>query len=254
MKRAHFGSIICVTLVLFLLSGISTLGIAGVETLKIEISDVVSVADAIKIRRLLSPWADAKDITFHKPVDKKGRERHFSTVVEVKPRQGVSEYSHTNTFDVYDIMRQLKDSRYRGRHGVGQVRILKTSATVRGKMFSHPGFTRSSIREIPAWARWRPHTSEILHALTTENEGQNFVFKPSPEYDQLRMDATTINNEVEVQVDVVGFDGPYPILRVRDYKVGFRVKKQNTPQEKNAEKPTEEEKPKPKYDYIEQDR
>ena len=86
-----------------------------------------------QIRRLLEPWAEPDDITFSTPVDKHGRTRHFTTVVEVKPRQGVSKYSETHTFDVYDIVRQLNDSRFRGRHGLGNARVLKTDATIPGR-------------------------------------------------------------------------------------------------------------------------
>lgn len=255
MRRAHFSSIIWVTIFLFLLSGFNTQSIAELQTLKIEITDVVSNADAIKIRRLLSPWADAKDITFHTPVDKNGRTRHFTTVVEVKPRKGDTKYNRTHTFDAYDIMRQLQDTRYRGRHGLGQVRILKTDATITGRMFSHPGFTRSSIRDIPGWARWRPQTSEVRQALDAGNGGQKFVFKPSSEFDDLRIDATRNNSEVEVQGKIVGFDGPYPIVKVHSYKFGPRVNQRNAPQppeQMEGENPNQRENP--RYDYIERDR
>lgn len=255
MKRAHFRSPICMALFLFLLTGISTQSVAELETLKIEITDVVSNADAMKLRRLLSPWAEAKDITFHTPVDKNGRKRLFSTVVKIKPRKGISKYSETHAFDVYDIMRQLKDSRYRGRHGLGQVRLLKTEATIRGTMFAHFGLTRSSIRDIPRRAQWRPQNSEIHHALNAGNGNQKFVFKSSPEFDQLRNDAAKGNSDVEVQGEIVGFDGPYPIVKVKSYKTGFRADGKNTKPEtkpKEGENPTEQQKP--KYDYIERDR
>ena len=255
MKRAYFSSVICVTMFLFLLSGISTQSIAELQTLKIEITDVVSHADAIQIRRLLTPWADAKDVTFHTPVDKNGKKRLFTTVVEVKPRQGVSKYSRTHTFDAYDIMRQLRDTRYRGRHGLGQVRLLKTEATITGTLFAHPGWSRGNLRDVPGWARWRPHTSEIHHALNAGNNGQKFVFKTSPEFDQLRIDTTKGNNEVEVQGEIIGFDGPYPIVKVHTYKLGPRVNRGNTPAEQHpmeGANPAQE--AKPRYDYIEQDR
>jgi hypothetical protein len=240
---------------LFLISSISTQSVAELQTLKIEISDVVSHADAIKIRRLLTPWADAKDITFHTPVDKNGRKRLFTTVVEVKPRQGDTKYNRTHTFDVYDIMRQLKDTRYRGRHGLGQVRILKTEAKITGRMFAHSGFTRSSIRDIPGWARWRPQTSEVRQALDAGNGGQKFVFKPSQEFDDLRIDAAKNNNEVEVQGKIVGFDGPYPIVKVSSYKFGPRVNRRNAPQPtEQTEGENSNQKENPRYDYIERDR
>lgn len=255
MKSKYFSGIFRITLLMFLICGMSTLSVAELKSLKIEITDVISVADAIRIRHLLTPWAEPKDVTFHTPIDKNGKKRLFSTVVEVKPRQGVSKYSETHHFDVYDIMRQLKDSRYRGRHGLGQVHLLKTEATIKGRLFSYPAFSRSSIRNIPGWARLRPHTSELFHALTTGPDDQKFVFTGSPEYDQLRIDAAQKNQEVEVQGRVVGFDGPYPILRVTDYKIGNRTfSSSNNPkaETKKIEQPSKESKP--KYDYIEQDR
>ena len=254
MKRIFFNNALYVILILFLLGGIGTLSVAELRSLKIEISDYVSLADAIKIRRLLEPWAEAKNITFHSPVDKNGKERLFSTVVEIIPRRGISKYSETHAFDVYDIMHQLKDSRYRGRHGLGQVRLLKTEATVRGTMFAYPAFTRSSIRDIPGWARWRPHISEIHHAIRTSEDDQKFVFSASPEYDQLRNDVAQNNRPVEVQGKVVGFDGACPILKIQTYKLGVPTNRRNTtqPAQEKGNNPVDEKKP--KYDYIEDDR
>ena len=241
MKRAHFYCLTFVVVLLFV--GISMVSMAEVAVLKIEISDVVSNADARQIRRLLEPWADAKDINFEIPVDKKGRKRIFSTLVKIKPRQGVSEYSETHTFDVYDIMRQLNDSRFRGRHGIGFSRVLKTEAKIRGELFAHPGFARSYLRNVPAWRRWRPDTSNIHHAMTAGNEEQKFVFSTNPEFDQLRIDAANNDKPVQVQGEIIGFDGPYPIVSVRKYDVGYHLK------EKASEKKTEG---KPTYDYLEE--
>lgn len=240
MKQAHFYCLTFVVVLLFV--GISMVSMAEVATLKIEISDVVSNANARQIRRLLKPWADSEDITFSTPVDKNGRKRLFTTVVEVKPRQGVSEYSETHTFDVYDIMRQLNDSRYRGRHGIGNSRVLKTEATIRGDLFAHPGFARSYLRSVPAWRRWRPDTSNIHHAMTAGSEEQKFVFSANPEFDQLRIDAANNNKPVEVKGVIAGFDGPYPIVSVKKYEVGYHLKK---------DAPEGETKGKPTYDYLE---
>ena len=243
MKRTHFYLLTFLVVILFV--GISMVSMAeDAVVLKIEISDVVSNADARQIRRLLKPWADPKDVTFSTPVDKNGRKRHFTTVVEIKPRQGVTEYSETHTFDVYNIMRQLNDSRFRGRHGLGGARVLKTHATIRGNMFAHPGFARSYIRNVPSWRRWRPETSNIQHAMVTGNQGQNFVFDASPEFDQLRTDAGTTGKPVEVQGIVAGFDGPYPIISVQKHEVGYHLKN-------NAPETEEETNGKPTYDYLE---
>lgn len=245
MKSAHF--YLLTFLVIALLVGISMVSMAEeAVVLKIEISDVVNNADARQIRRLLEPWADPEDITFSTPVDKHGRTRHFTTVVEIKPRQGVSKYSETHTFDVYNITRQLNDSRFRGRHGLGNARVLKTDVTIRGNLFAHPGFARSYIRNVPSWRRWRPETSNIQHAMTTRNQGQNFVFDASPEFDQMRTDVGNNGKPVEVQGVVAGFDGVYPIISVKKYTVGYPLKNKGSKPDEGAE--TEK---KPTYDYLE---
>ena len=242
MKRTHFYWLTFLVVLLFV--GISMVSMAEEPVvLRIEISDVVSNADEWQIRRLLKPWADSEDITFSTPIDKHGRKRLFTTVVEVKPRHGVNEYSETHTFDVYDIMRQLNDSRFRGRHGLGSARVLKTEATIRGDLFAHPGFARSYIRNVPSWRRWRPETSNLMHALTTGNQGQNFVFDANPEFDQMRTNVGNSGKPIEVQGVVTGFDGPYPIISVRKSEVGYHLRNNASEEEESQEKPT--------YDYLE---
>jgi hypothetical protein len=240
MKRAHFYCLTFVVVLLFV--GISMVSMAEVAVLRVEISGVVSNADARQIRRLLEPWAAPEDITFHTPVDKHGRKRLFTTLVKIKPRQGVSEYSETHTFDVYNIMRQLNDSRFRGRHGIGNSRVLKTEATVRGDLFAHPGFARSYLRNVPSWRRWRPDTSNIHHAMTAGSEEQKFVFSANPEFDQLRIDAANNNKPVQIEGVITGFDGPYPIMSVRKYEIGYHLKTKAAEAE-TARQPT--------YDYLE---
>ena len=240
MKRAHFYCLTFVVVLLFV--GISMVSMAEVAVLRVEISGVVSNADARQIRRLLEPWAAPEDITFHTPVDKHGRKRLFTTLVKIKPRQGVSEYSETHTFDVYNIMRQLNDSRFRGRHGIGGSRVLKTEATVRGDLFAHPGFARSYLRNVPSWRRWRPDTSNIHHAMTAGSEEQKFVFSANPEFDQLRIDAADNNKPVQIEGVITGFDGPYPIMSVRKYEIGYHLKTK-APEAETARQPT--------YDYLE---
>ena len=240
MKRAHFYCLTFVVVLLFV--GISMVSMAEVAVLRVEISGVVSNADARQIRRLLEPWAAPEDITFHTPVDKHGRKRLFTTLVKIKPRQGVSEYSETHTFDVYNIMRQLNDSRFRGRHGIGNSRVLKTEATVRGDLFAHPGFARSYLRNVPSWRRWRPDTSNIHHAMTAGSEEQKFVFSANPEFDQLRIDAADNNKPVQIEGVITGFDGPYPIMSVRKYEIGYHLKTKASEAE-TARQPT--------YDYLE---
>jgi hypothetical protein len=240
MKRTHFYTLTFVVVLLFV--GIGVVSMAEVAVLEIEISGVVTNTDARKIRRLLEPWADPEDVNFEIPLDKNGRKRIFSTLVKIKPRQGPSEYSETHTFDVYDIIRQLNDTRFRGRHGLGFSRVLKSEATIRGDLFAHPGFARSYLRNVPAWRRWRPDTSNIHHAMTAGNEEQKFVFSTNPEFDQLRIDAANNDKPVEVHGEITGFDGPYPIVSVRKYEVGYHI---------NNEKSERETGGKPTYDYLE---
>ena len=241
MKRTHF---YCLTvLVVLLFVGISMVSMAEVAVLKVEISDVVSNSDARQIRRLLKPWANPEDVTFEIPVDEHGRKRLFTTLVTVKPRQGVSEYSETHTFDVYDIIRQLNDSRFRGRHGLGQARVLKTEATVRGDLFAHPGFARSYLRNVPSWRRWRPDTSHLQHAMTAGNPEQKFVFSANPEFDQLRMDAANSDKPIQVEGVIAGFDGPYPIMAIQRYEIGYHLKN-------NGSGAEEETTSRPLYDYL----
>ena len=257
MRLIDSTRIFCAILMLLLVVGFSTVSMAELKTLRIEITDVISGSDAIKLKRLLSPWVDAKDVTFSTPVDKNGKKRLFTTVVELKPRSGDSKWTESHAFDVYDIMRQLKDSRYRGRHGISQVRLLKAEATVRGSMFAHPAYGRSNIRDVPAWARWRPHTSEIHHAFRATKDGQNFVFMHSPEFDQLRNDLANSNKEIEMEGKIVGFDGPYPIMHVQSYKLVPRVNRNKSPKRSipmGVEEPAEKSNSQPKYDYFEYDR
>ena len=112
---------------------------------------------------------------------------------------GSSKYSETHTFDVYDIMRQLNDSRFRGRHGIGHSRVINTEATIRGDLFAHsrlcPELSPKPFRQ---WRRWRPDTSNIHHAMTAGHEEQKFVFSANPKFDQLRID--TANNDKPVEV------------------------------------------------------
>lgn len=252
MRSINSTRIFCAILILSLVVGFSTVSMAELKTLKIEIADVISGTDAIKLKRLLSPWVDAKDITFSTPVDKNGRKRLFTTVVELKPRSGDSKYSESHAFDVYDIMRQLKDSRYRGRHGISQVCLPKTEATVRGTLFAHPAYGRSNIREVPAWGRLRLPTSGIHHAFRAAKDGQKLVFTHSPKFAQLRNDLANNSREIEMTGKVVGFDGPYPIMRVQTYKLGHRVIRREVPK---GNEPMEGKMPavnkQPKYDYLE---
>ena len=163
--------------------------------------------------------------------------------MEVKPRQGVSKYSETHTFDVYDIMRQLNDSRFRGRHGLGTIPCDKNRGDDSRRPICAPRFRPEVIsKTFQHGGRWRPDTSNIHHAMTAGSEEQKFVFSANPEFDRLRIDAANNNKPVEVQGIIAGFDGPYPIVSVKKYEVGYHLKK-DAPERETAGKPT--------YDYLE---
>jgi hypothetical protein len=79
--------------------------------------------------------------------------------------------------------------------------------------------------------------------MTAGHEEQKFVFSTNPEFDQLRIDAANNDKPVEVQGVITGFDGPYPIVSVRKYEVGYHLKRERAETE-TGEKPT--------YDYLEE--
>ena len=56
------------------------------------------------------------------------------------------------------------------------------------------------------------------------------------------LDAADNNKPVEVKGVIAGFDGPYPIVSVKKYEVGYHLKK-DAPEAETAGKPT--------YDYLE---
>jgi hypothetical protein len=146
MKRIKLH--LSILLALFLTAGLTHSSLAEVETIKVELFGFVNQDDARQIRRLLEPWAKAEDVKFYRAVDKKGRKRHFTTVVEVAPRRD-NKYKETHTLDVYQIIRQLQDQRFRGRQAGSRSWVVKSEATVSGDMFAHVGWSRSYIRNVP---------------------------------------------------------------------------------------------------------
>ena len=80
-------------LCMFLFASFTNSSDAEVESIKVHLFGFVNGNDAQQIRRLLKPWADPEDISFYAPVDKKGRKRHFTTIVEVTPRRGKNPYN-----------------------------------------------------------------------------------------------------------------------------------------------------------------
>jgi len=243
MKRlkSYFGILLTICLGV----GLATSGSAEVENLKLELFGFVNMDDARQIRWLLEPWAKPEDVTFHAPVDKNGRDRLFTTLVKIKPRTD-NKYKESHTLDVYQMVRQLKDQRFRGRQAGSQPRVIKSEGTVSGDLFAHPGWARSYIRNVPFWRRWRADTSAVNHAMLAGTWDQKFVFSDNDEFDQLRQDAGQSDREVEVKGVIAGFDGPYPIVSVRSYRLEQIIKTQeDEPAEESAEK-------KPLYDYLEE--
>ena len=229
---------------IFLLAGFINPSHAEVESIQIHLFGFVNNDDARQIRRLLKPWADPENVTFYSPVDKNGRERHFTTVVEVVPRQGKSPYSESHTFDIYNITRQLNDQRFRGSQIGGQAWVAKSEVTITGNIYAHPGFSRSYIRNVPFWRRWRADTSEINHAMVVD-WGQKVVFSGNDKFDELIQDANQGANGVEVKGQIAGFDGVYPVISVRDFRVEYLV--EPSMKEKDGET---EETPKGEPEYL----
>jgi hypothetical protein len=240
-------------LAVFLIAGFTYSSLAEVETVKIEMFGFVTNEDARQIRRLLEPWAKPQDVKFYPAKDKKGRERPFAMVVEIIPRRD-NKYRESHTLDIYRIMRQLKDNRFRGRQSSGangRSRVLKTEATVSGNLFAHPGWSRSYIRNVPFWRRWRADTSAVNHAMIARGWDEKIVFADSDEFDDLRREAGQDGRRVKVRGTIVGFDGPYPIMSVRDHRLEYVIepKEKKDEGEKEPQSGKEAQK-KPTYDYL----
>mgnify|MGYP000865318818 CR=1 FL=1 len=205
-------------LAVWALGAFSTSGNAKIERLQCELFGFVDAHDARQIRRLLSPWAEAEDVTFHATFDKYGKQRLFTTLVRIVPRTD-DKYRESHTLQVYQMLQQLRDSRFRGRQAASQSWVLKSELTVSGELFTHRGWARSYIRNVPFWRRWRADTSVINHVMFSASGVQKIVFSDSDRFDQLRQYAGQADHEVEVNGVIAGFDGPYPIVTVRSYRL-----------------------------------
>ncbi len=218
-RKFHLSLLI---LSMFLFASFTNSSHAEVESIQIHLFGFVNGDDARQIRRLLKPWANPEDVSFYAPVDKNGLKRHFTTIVEVTPRRGKNPYNEGRTFDIYDIIRQLSDQRFRGSQTGGRAWVTKSEATVTGNIYAHPGFSRSYIRNVPFWRRWRADTSEINHAMVVSPD-QKVVFSSDDKFDELIQEANQGVNGVEVKGQIVGFDGVYPVISVRDFRVEYLV-------------------------------
>ena len=219
-RKCHLSLLI---LSMFLFASFTNSSYAEVETIQIHLFGFVNSDDARQIRRLLKPWVDPEDVSFSTPVDEKGRKRHFTTIVEITPRRGKSPYSQGHTFDIYNITRQLRDQRFRGSQIGGRAWVTRSEATVTGNLYAHPGFSRSYIRNVPFWRRWRADTSsEINHAMVVSPD-QTVVFSSGDKFDELIQEANQGTQGVEVKGQIAGFDGPYPVISVRDFRVEYLV-------------------------------
>ena len=136
-RKFHLSLLI---LSMFLFASFTNPSHAEVESVQVHLFGVVNNDDARQIRRLLKPWANPEDVSFYAPVDKNGLKRHFTTIVEVTPRRGKNPYNEGRTFDIYDIIRQLSDQRFRGSQTGGRAWVTKSEATVTGNIYAHPAF------------------------------------------------------------------------------------------------------------------
>lgn len=239
MKRlkSHFS----ILLTMCLIAGLTVSSNAEIENLRFELFGVVNGDDERQIRRRLEPWAKPEGVTFHTPVDKNGRERLFSTLIKVKPRTD-DKYSESHTLDTYQILQQLKDQRFRGRQAGSQPWIVKSEAKIKGELFAHPGWARSYIRNVPFWRHWRAQTSVINHAMLAGTWEQKVVFSHNDLFDQLRQDAAKTDKEVEIEGVVAGFDGPYPVMSIRSYRLEQMTKaKRDNPMKGSSEEESSDE-------------
>lgn len=236
-RKFHLNLLI---LSVLLFAGFTKPNHAEVESIQIHLFGFVNSDDARQIRRLLKPWANPEDVNFYAPVDKKGRTRHFTTVVEVTPRRGKNPYNEGRTFDIYNIIRQLSDQRFRGSQIGSRAWVTKSEATVTGDLYAHPGFSRSYIRNVPFWRRWRAETSEINHAMVVSPD-QKVVFSDGDKFDELVQEANQGANSVEVRGQIAGFDGVYPVISVRDFRVEYLVEPSMKEEVGEAEEPPKRE-------------
>ena len=238
--------VISLCLAVFLFVEFTASSDAEGEKIQIELSGFVSNDDARQIRRLLKPWANPEDIVFKPAYDKKKRKRHFTTVVEIIPRRGKNRYSESHTLDMYYIMRQLNDQRFRGSQIGLRPRVAKTEATVTGNLFAYAGWSRSYVRAVPFWRHWRAETSVVNHALVTDGSNQKIVFSKNDKFDELRLEASKSegDNTVEVEGKIVGFDGPYPVMSIRKFRVEYKVETNSG--EKGRKQKSES------YEYLEE--
>lgn len=239
-RTSHLSLLI---LCMFLFASFTNSSDAEVESIQIHLFGFVNSDDARQIRRLLKPWANPEDVSFHAPVDKQGLKRHFTTIVEVTPRRGKNPYNEGRTFDIYDIIRQLNDQRFRGSQSGGQAWVAKSEATLTGNIYAHPGFSRSYIRNVPFWRRWRADTSEINHAMVVSPD-QKVVFSDGDKFDELIQEANQGVQGVEVKGQIAGFDGVYPVISVRDFRVEYLVE---PTMKENADEAEETPKREPEY-------
>lgn len=189
---------------------------AEIEKLQIHFfGSALSNYDKQQVRRLLSPFVEPKNVKFYTDVDRHGRELPYSTVVEITPDR---EY-----VKVYKIIRQLQDQRFKGKQAVSHSWSVKTEATITGNLFKYVGWSRSHIRHVPFWRRWQ-QTSSVKHAFDTGNMRNKIVFSNNEEYYKL-IEKAGGGERVEIRGQIAGFDGPYPVMSVRKFRVEQPVEK-----------------------------
>ena len=73
---------------------------------------------------------------------------------------------------------------------------------------------------------------------------QKIVFGDNDDFDRLRQEAGESGRGVEVTGTIAGFDGPYPVMSVKEYRLERIIEPKEKAETKEKEK-------KPSYDYLE---
>jgi hypothetical protein len=180
---------------------------AEVESVELYLYGAITQTSKRQIVRVLSPYVEKDSISFRQMLRADGSEHPWVTIVEVRPRGWY--------VDFYDLVHRIKDTR-----GVRDGRVLwRTDVTATCDLRAHFGYTRRSFGWIPGWVQARGLvTSGLWHHLRARGSGEDLVFHPNEQYDQLRL-APHRGQDVRIRGRIGGFDGPYPVVVLGDFEI-----------------------------------